>query len=997
MPDHTPITPGIRILCRDAEWLVTRVEIADYANGHRAVHCVGADDLVRGHEAIFLTQLDHIEVVDPRHTRLVADPSSGYRLSKLFLEAQLRQMPATGVEPDLTGMGVFTPMKFQEETVRKALLQLRPRLLLADAVGLGKTVQVGMILTELLRRGRADRILVLARKSMLTQFQAELWNRFDIPLVRLDSTGIARLRLRIPANKNPFEVYHRIIISLDTLKNVARYEHFLQDTRWDVVVIDEAHNVAGASVPERHLSYRLARLLARRTDSLLLTTATPHNGRRETFGRLIALLDPSAIPDPNFREYTARDIKDFFLMRFKEDIRVEAGAMLAARRVVPLQETMADATPAEEAVYDILAALRQAALSAAPHGDGVGSPWHAQALVQYGLYKLFLSSPEACLATVRKRLQELQGSAATSPELPFLQDLNAHLQQLTITRTARYELLRRQLEQIGWDGSPGSPRVLIFTESRRTQDALAVALAQTFHLDYSPRFEDQPRQPIATIHGGCPDVHLMHTVEAFATGAAPVRLLLATDVASEGINLHHECHHLIHYDLPWSVITLIQRNGRIDRLGQTHPPLLRYLMVRTRQALLQGDRAIFERLIGKVEEINRLRQSGESVLQLYDPQAEEDYVATRGILAGNTQVLETPAAVGSKESAILEATLAQASREGRDELLRFLLGASEEAAEGQAATAALKTSGRLRLYGDRRFLLEGYRYLAEQNPHYLLIQEAGPLLILTAPPDLKRRLGASDERGDVIFGATAIPQEAWPEHDQFHLTDDPERVELGIKAARQTSGYWSRELLCSEQHPILQWLTERLVMQIRRGEAPLILSRALEPGELCFCFIGQVSSRAGTPLIVEAHAISFRRGGTLLHRPLREALDAAQFSHLINTGEMPNLQAAQMLIPAAVEASLDHLRRLGSEREQQMRPLLDREEERLREWRKRRRELLEGRIAELGGDHPQARRYSRQLEEMEDYLKDRQQRWRDTHFAAAPEPSTRLILVIGGQ
>ena len=821
MPDQAAITPGIRILCRDAEWLVTRVDVSDYANGHFAVHCVGADDLVRGHQAMFLTQLDRIEVVDPRQTRLVADASHGYRLAKLFLEAQLRQMPATGIEPDLTGMGVFKPMKFQEETVRRALLQLRPRLLLADAVGLGKTIQVGMILTELLRRGRANRILVLARKSMLTQFQAELWNRFNIPLVRLDSTGIARLRLRIPANKNPFEVYHRVIISLDTLKNVARYEHFLKDTHWDVVIIDEAHNVAGASVPERHLSYRLARLLARRTDSLLLTTATPHNGKRETFGRLIALLDPSAIPDPSFREYAAHDIKDFFLMRFKEDIRVEAGGMLAERRVVPLQETTVEATPAEEGIYAILADLRQAMLSDTPPSHDTRHQWQAQALLQYGLYKLFLSSPEACLATVNKRLHERQGAVEASPEVPYLQQLSTHLSDLTITQTARYTILQRQLEQIGWDGSAGSPRLLIFTESRRTQDALAAALARALHLHYSPRFEDQPRQVIATIHGGCPDIHLMNTVEAFATRSSPVRLLLATDVASEGINLHHECHHIIHYDLPWSIITFIQRNGRIDRLGQTQPPIIRYLMVQTQQGLLQGDRVIFERLISKVEEINRLRQSGESALQLYDPQAEEDYIATHGILAGNAQVLDTPAAASATESTVLEALLSQASHEGHAELLRFLLGTSDDAAEEQSTMAPAHAPGRLRLYSDRQFLLEGYRYLAEQDSQYLPIQESGPLLILSAPHDLKRRLGASEQRGHVVFGATVIPQEAWPEHDQFRLTDKPEQVELAMQAARQTSGYWSRELLCSEQHPILHWLTERLVMQIRRGEAPL--------------------------------------------------------------------------------------------------------------------------------------------------------------------------------
>jgi superfamily II DNA/RNA helicase len=235
----------------------------------------------------------------------------------------------------------------------------------------------------------------------------------------------------------------------------------------------------------------------------------------------------------------------------------------------------------------------------------------------------------------------------------------------------------------------------------------------------------------------------MSTVEAFATGTSPVRLLLATDVASEGINLHHECHHIIHYDLPWSIITLIQRNGRIDRLGQTRPPIVRYLLVQTLQGLLQGDRVIFERLIGKVEEINRLRQSGESVLQLYDPQAEEEYVASRGILAGNTRVLDAPAPVGTTESSILEAMLSQASQEGHDELLQFLLGTSDDAAEGHTATTT-SAPGRLRLYTDRQFLLEGYRYLAEQNSHYLPIQEAERLLILMAPPDLKRRLGVSD-------------------------------------------------------------------------------------------------------------------------------------------------------------------------------------------------------------------------------------------------------------
>ncbi|PYP82900.1 MAG: helicase [Blastocatellia bacterium AA13] len=980
----------MRVLCRDAEWLITKVEFSDHAHRHHAVHCVGADDLVRGHQAIFLTQLDGIEPVDPRNTKLVKDSSSGYRLSKLFLEAQLRQMPATGITPDLVGMGAFQPMKFQTQTVEWALKQLRPRLLLADAVGLGKTIQVGMILSELMRRGRANRILVLAKKSMLTQFQSELWNRFGIPLVRLDSEGIARLRLRIPANKNPFEVYHRIIISMDTLKNVGSYRHFLENTRWDCVVIDEAHNVAGASVPERHLSHRLARLLSSRTDSMLLTTATPHNGKRETFGRLISLLDPSAIPDPDLRGYEAADIKGFFLMRFKEDVREDAGENLTDRLLVPIAETTIAATPAEEKVFEVLAQLRKASTGSKKTNDEIDP------LLQYGIYKQFLSSPESCRSTLQKRMHNVEARDADSLELPHLKSIDGALLKLALRESSRYQLLKRQLKDLGWDGSASSPRVLVFTEYRETQDALAAALAADFKLKYSDKFEDQPEQALATINGSCPDIHLMKTIEAFGTGSAAIRMLLATDVASEGVNLHHECHNIIHYDLPWSIITLIQRNGRIDRFGQTEKPVLRYLMVKTTQVLLKGDETIFERLITKVEEINRSTRQGETVLKLYDPEAEERYIAEAGLLKGNINVLEKPATSATAEAADLEAMLSNANPAHQADFLKFLLGETDEPTAPPADVAVEETS-RLRLYGDKRFFLEGYRFLAESNQDYMPVDEAGKLILFTAPKDLRRRLGAPDERGDVIFGSTAIPGESWPENNQFRLTDDAEQVEMAIKAARNTSGYWSKELLCSDQHPILQWITERLLMLMQRGECPLIMSRNLDPGELCFCFIGQVSSRAGAPLVVDAHAISFRKGGTFQHRSLREALEAAGFDRLINEGQSGNLEAAQILIPAAVETSLQHMKVLREKREDELKKPLRVEERRLRNWQTRRRELLESKIDQLGETHPRARGYKRQLEDMEAYLADRAKNWRDTYFTAVAEPSTQLLLVIEGK
>jgi len=994
---NAPVTPGMRVLCRDAEWLVTRVDPADHDGQHHAVHCVGADDLVRGHQSIFLTQLDAVVPVDPRKTQLTADTSSGYRLARLFLESQLRQMPATGLEPDLEDLGAFTPMKYQLDAVTLALNQLRPRLLLADAVGLGKTIQVGMILTELMRRGRADRILVLAKKSMLTQFQSELWNRFSIPLVRLDSAGIAKLRLRIPSNRNPFEVYHRCIVSIDTLKNVGNYRHFLESTRWDVVVIDEAHNVAGASVPERHQSYRLARLLSRRTDSMLLTTATPHNGQRETFGRLISLLDPSTMPDPRFKEYDADDIRGFFLMRLKEDVRDEAGDNLSERQLVPLHGTTSPASDDEEAAYAVLAELREA-IAVGRKSEETKHLWKNNALVQYGLYKLFLSSPEACQHSLEGRIVREAKANPDSPELPYLQRLLQCLKVLNIRKSSRYQLLVRQLKDMGWNGKKNSPRILVFTEYRHTQDALAAALAKDFKLKHSDKFEDQATQTLAVIHGSVPDIHLTKTVEAFGTGTATVRMLLATDVASEGINLHHECHNIIHYDLPWSIITLIQRNGRIDRFGQNISPVLRYLIVNTEQGLLEGDKEIFARLITKVEEINHSTRSGESVLKLYDPEAEERYIAEQGLLSGNTNVLEQAASTSPQEANDLESLLTDASLNDDDDLRSFLLKTGDSS-EGATPDLPPEPIGRLRLYDDLTFLKEGYRFLSEQNtqqPWIPIEDHDNGQLTITAPLDLKRRLGASSDKSDVIFGSTAIPEESWPEHDQFRLTTSTSQVELAIKAARNRSGYWSNELLCTEQHPILQWVNERLLMLVPRGEAPVIASQHLEAGELLFCFIGLLCSRSGNPLVVDAHAVSFGKGGKFKHRSLREGLTAAKFEGLMNAKFSPNVAAAQALIPSAVETSLQHMKDLGRERIKALSTPLKRESRRLYRWTNKRRGLLETRMQELGHKHPQAARIKRELEEMEAYATDRRENWEQANFTAAKDPSTRLVLVIEG-
>ncbi len=986
----TVFTPGMRVECRDAEWLVTRVDAAG-SNQHQIVFCTGVDDLNRGHEAAFLTQLDRLKEVDPRKTELVRDETRGYSTARLFLEAQLRQMPLTDPEPHFEDMGAFTPMDYQKEAVYRALQQMRPRLLLADQVGLGKTIEVGMILSELIRRGQGQRILVLAKKSMLTQFQAELWNRFALPLVRMDSDTLSKLQLKIPASKNPFEVYHRIIISIDTLKDIGRYAHFLENTRWDVVVIDEAHNVSGGTNPERHLSYRLARRLSRRTNSMILTTATPHNGKRETFGRLISLLDPSAVPDPKLQEYEAEDIAPFFLMRFKEDVKEEAGSNFSEREVIPLPQTTVQASEAEEDVYQQLAHIRQLVLD---------KQIDAQAIVSWGMYKSFLSSPEACRSTAEKRLAYLQKSDPDSREIEELEELLRRLEYLNVQQSARFKLLVEQLAAMGWDGSSKSPRLLVFTESRVTQEYLAPALAKHFGQSFSPKQEKQPEQTIAAIHGGMSDNALAAAVEAFGTGNSPVRLMLATDVASEGVNLHHQCHNIIHYDLPWSIITLIQRNGRIDRFGQKYPPIIRYLMVETESGLLEGDSELFSRLVSKVEEINRSTRTGESVLKLYDARKEEETFGD-SLVKGDTDLLDRE--TGEAETGDLESTLKAANELAHQDYADFLsrmLGGGEPD-EDEAEEAAPNTdNSRIRLLDNGQFFEQGYRVLKEQigGPDWHPLEHTGQQIIFTPPKELAKRLGAPWVDSEMVYGASAMPEEAWPDDQQLFFTDKPERVDLAIKAALAQKGQWSKELLLTEQHPVMQWLAEKLMMLQKRGEAPLIASPFLEPGELLFCFIGQVSSRAGTPLIVDPHAVSFRKGGQFQIRPLKEALDEVNFEQLANTGKTGTLpdHLLKSFLGSAVDQSVTHLKKLRDQRRAQIRPRLDEENARLKHWFERWAERIDTQLANLPPEGRRATQLRQKREEMEKYLEDRRENWEQTHYRATDEATTRLVLVVEG-
>ena len=610
--------PGARVVVRDAEWVVRRVDMT--SGGNYQLACVGISEIVRDRQAVFMSELERIEVLAPENTRLVPDGSPAFADSLLYMESRLRQVVANDEDIHVGHGAAMDLVPYQLEPARQALRQPRQRTLIADAVGLGKTLEAGILVSELIARGRGRRILVLAVKSMLAQFQKEFWNRFTIGLTRLDSAGIQRVRRNIPGNHNPFHYYDKSIISIDTLKRDAEYRTYLENAYWDVIVIDEAHNVADRGTGA--LRSRLAKLLAHRSDTLVMLSATPHDGRARSFASLMNMLDATAIADPD--NYEAEDFREkgLVIRRFKKDIQHEVEGAFRDRRTYSREFP---ATEAEEAAYEALLAVQVAS---------EGKRQSARDLFAVTLEKALFSSPAACRATIDQRLlrREREGASTASEiaaEVRTLEALREKLEAMGSGDFAKYQGLLATLrgsadEALRWRPSADEDRLVIFTERIETLNWLAANLAADMKLR-----ENQ----LEILHGGMSDLDQQRVVEDFGNAAKPVRLLLCSDVASEGINLHYQCHRLIHFDMPWSLMVFAQRNGRVDRYGQEQTPQIVYLTTRSGNAVIRGDLRVLEVLKAKDEQAYRNIGDPSAFMNVHDID-EEEKITTRTIAEG---------------------------------------------------------------------------------------------------------------------------------------------------------------------------------------------------------------------------------------------------------------------------------------------------------------------------------------------------------------------------
>ncbi len=812
------IAPGTRITVRGEDFLVT--EVKDNFDNNRIIEAEGLSELVRGKRFVFDEALEHdLKPIDPRDVVLEADTESGYLRTKLLLETQFRNAPRHSDKILVAHKAAFNRSDYQFTPTLKSLDLPRPRMLIADGVGLGKTIEVGIFLAELIRRGKGQRIMVLALKSILSQFQQELWHRFAIPLVRLDSVGVAKIKADIPLNKNPFDYYDKTIISIDTLKSNAKFLRYLEKSRWDVIVIDECHTVAN----DQSQRGELAQFLAGKCESLILTSATPHNGKKESFARLISMIEPSAIPKNG--DYTKTDVEPYFVRRFKKDILdAQVASNFQDRKVVRLSVKL---SAAEEDYLSFQQSLKLRALSTESDERK-----KADFLFSSGLLKAFLSSPEAARSSVEKRLEKVKGKSIADPRFEEDQEVLETALELVdtvieTTSDSRFARFRDELDALDWRGRKKDERIVVFAERIDT----LLSLKQKIQLEYG--LDDEA---VCMFHGGLSDVEQQAMVDNFGKEDARVRMLLTSDAGSQGVNLHFYCHRMFNYDIPWSIITLEQRNGRIDRYGQKQVPFIYYLVTASEIEGLKTDLHIVSRLTEKEEEAYRTLGDAGSVMQLHDATLEEKRIE-KAMMDGDGDFLEeTLVDDDDFDYSTLFGNESESTPAIVDEnpVLDFVSLFSTDWDYYASLAKYLERSQLLRL-GDVN--CESRGLLEVKN---------------------------TEELNKVLYD---VPQEGKPKvNEAFLLAIEKDLVQNAISEARKKSGEWAKFQPLYDLHPVMRWLMTKLEAGSGKNVAPVVKLSKLPQGSNYYVFHGMLSNRLGQALVSDFFVVGLNAEGGFFSR-----------------------------------------------------------------------------------------------------------------------------------
>ncbi len=520
-------------------------------------------------------------------------------------------------------------------------LRLDPvRLLIADDVGVGKTIEAGLITRELWDRGEIRRLAVLCPPYLCDQWAKELAEKFHFEPEVVNSATVGGLERDVPPDHSVYSYFPVQVLSIDFVKRERNKHLFLQHAP-DLVIVDEVHGATPGGGRERHLRYELVRALADDPHRhLLLLTATPHSGIPQAFQKLLGLLDREFEDwDPAFWTEDQRDrIARHFVQRTRADIvKVwEKEERLFPDRI-PKDETYSLSPEQRKlfsATHEFCLGIVQEGLKLAEHRRRMRY-WAALALL-----RAVMSSPAAAKAALERRRQGLPHEEVLEEEWDFgsfvyeptdtpppeeapssllghpesglsqeearLRRLLALAQEITPERDAKLQqfivvikaLLRQGLHPIVW--------CFYVATAEYVAEELKKALAQEF-----------PNARVLCVTGRLGEEERRALVEEFVEEEGIQRVLVATECLSEGINLQAGFNAVVHYDLPWNPNRLEQREGRVDRFGQTSPTVH---VVRFYGRDNPVDGAVIRVLLNKAREI---RQS----LGTYVPvPAEEEYV-----------------------------------------------------------------------------------------------------------------------------------------------------------------------------------------------------------------------------------------------------------------------------------------------------------------------------------------------------------------------------------
>lgn len=553
---------------------------------------------------------------------------------------------------------------FQLVPLLKALRMPRVNLLIADDVGLGKTVEAGLILSELLLRRRIQRVLILTPASLRLQWRDEMWDKFSLPFDLIDRAETAALRRQLGMDANPWRTFSRSIASYHYLRQPDVLEQFLAASQspegaahlpWDLLIVDECHNLMPSSFGDDSDLCRMLRLIAPQFEHRLFLSATPHNGHTRSFSGLLEILDPVRFSQTDeLKPAEKARIQQVVLRRLKREINARTNPPKFCHRHPP-KPLLITLSKAEIALSEAFGAFRTAIHKVTAKRDAKGRRSGGFAVEILG--KRLLSCPLAFAESWRRCKQGLTEAVAVadtevdaarraveretdddreaqSREATAATVVGAWLKGVADELTAEILALDRAVAALALDASkselteqdPASDarfdslvalvdellrdrkgwradeRLVVFTEYKTTLDYLTRRL-RTLH---------EPER-ILTLYGGMDENERDLVKQAFNDPASTVRILVATDAASEGLNLQRTARYLLHYDCPWNPSKLEQRNGRIDRHGQARDVTVRYFMTDQDQ-----DLRFLAHVIGKADEI---REDLGSANELFDEAA----------------------------------------------------------------------------------------------------------------------------------------------------------------------------------------------------------------------------------------------------------------------------------------------------------------------------------------------------------------------------------------